>query len=224
MIRIIVVDDHQLVRIGTRRLLEDIPGIEIVGDAGSGEEAVELVREHKPDVVVMDIRMPGIGGLAATRKIRRLASDIRILVLTAFIEEAFAQRLLEAGAQIGTLSLLRTTIGGTLDASGARFAGQFDADGTEIGLDLLMRHGGVYQRVDLLGVKVARRLSVSGSRFEGLLNADRIEVGESAFFREGAEFQRVDLLGARIGGQLSASGSTFYGLYSESLKTRDLVG
>lgn len=159
----------------------------------------------------MDLNHAQIGGslVATSARVAGVIAADRIAI--------GSDLLLDAGAQIGTLSLLRARIGGTLDASGARFSGQFDADGTEIGLDLLMRHGGVYQRVDLLGVKVARRLSVSGSRFEGLLNADRIEVGESAFFREGAEFQRVDLLGARIGGQLSASGAVFHGLLNADL-------
>ena len=98
MIRVLVADDHHLVRTSIVHLLNAEKDINVVGEAADGEEAIAQTRRLNPDVVVMDIRMPGIGGLEATRKIRRLTSDIRILVLTAFIEEAFAQRLLEAGA------------------------------------------------------------------------------------------------------------------------------
>jgi|TARA_B100000929_G_scaffold285120_1_gene268299 two-component system invasion response regulator UvrY len=98
LIRVLVADDHHLVRTSIVHLLNAEKDINVVGEAADGEEAIAQTRRLNPDVVVMDIRMPGIGGLEATRKIRRLTSDIRILVLTAFIEEAFAQRLLEAGA------------------------------------------------------------------------------------------------------------------------------
>ena len=98
MIRVIVVDDHQLVRIGTRRLLEDIPGIEIVGEAGSGEEAVELVKQHKPDVVLMDIQMPGIGGLEATRRCLRAHPEVKILAVTIYEDEPYPSKLLNVGA------------------------------------------------------------------------------------------------------------------------------
>ncbi|CBV42694.2 UvrY/SirA/GacA family response regulator transcription factor [Halomonas elongata] len=98
MIRVLVADDHHLVRTSIAHLLNDEPGISVIGEAADGEQAIGQARQLKPDVILMDIRMPGIGGLEATRKITRLTSDVRILVLTAFIEEAFAQRLLEAGA------------------------------------------------------------------------------------------------------------------------------
>ena len=63
-----VVDDHELVRTGISRILNDAPGIKVCGEAASGEEAIDLVRTKKPDVVLMDVNMPGIGGLEATRK------------------------------------------------------------------------------------------------------------------------------------------------------------
>lgn len=93
-----MVDDHQLVRVGTRRLLEDIPGFKIVADAGSGEEAVELVKEHKPDVVLMDIQMPGIGGLEATRRCIRAHADVKILAVTIYEHEPYPSKLLKVGA------------------------------------------------------------------------------------------------------------------------------
>ncbi|MDA0977689.1 MAG: UvrY/SirA/GacA family response regulator transcription factor [Proteobacteria bacterium] len=98
MIRVIVVDDHQLVRTGTRRLLEDCRGIEVVADAGSGEQAVELVRQHLPDVVLMDIQMPGIGGLEATRRCLRAHPEVKVLAVTIYDDEPYPSKLLRVGA------------------------------------------------------------------------------------------------------------------------------
>ncbi len=79
-------------------MLDAEEGITVVAEAADGEEAIAQARQHRPDIVLMDIRMPGIGGLEATRKIIKGMSDIRVLVLTAYLEDAFAQRLLDAGA------------------------------------------------------------------------------------------------------------------------------
>lgn len=77
MIRIIVVDDHQLVRVGTSRLLDDVDGFQVVGQAASGEAAIDLVRDLKPDIVLMDLQMPGIGGLEATRRCLRVDPELK---------------------------------------------------------------------------------------------------------------------------------------------------
>lgn len=97
-IKVLVVDDHDLVRIGISRMLADIDGIKVVGEAASGEEAVRLVRELSPDVVLMDVQMPGIGGLEATRKIQRMDDSVRVIAVTVCNEEPFPSRLLKAGA------------------------------------------------------------------------------------------------------------------------------
>ncbi|MAZ40274.1 MAG: two-component system response regulator UvrY [Legionellales bacterium] len=98
MISVLLVDDHDLVRHGIKKLLEDASGIKVVGESKSGEEAVKHARDLAPDVVLMDIRMPGIGGLEATRKLLRANPDIKVLVLSAFDDELFPSRLLQAGA------------------------------------------------------------------------------------------------------------------------------
>ncbi|WP_227368056.1 UvrY/SirA/GacA family response regulator transcription factor [Halomonas sp. M20] len=98
MIKVIVADDHHLVRTSIAHMLSQEDGIQVVGEAATGEEALSLARTLRPDIVLMDIRMPGIGGLEATRKIARGMSDIKVVILTAYLEETFAQRLLEAGA------------------------------------------------------------------------------------------------------------------------------
>lgn len=98
MIRVLVVDDHDLVRTGITRMLSDIEGLQVVGQAESGEEALKAARDLKPDVVLMDVKMPGIGGLEATRKMLRSHPDVKVVVVTVCEEDPFPTRLLQAGA------------------------------------------------------------------------------------------------------------------------------
>jgi DNA-binding NarL/FixJ family response regulator len=98
MIRVLVVDDHELVRKGITRMLNDDTAIEVLAEAGSGEEAIDLARKHEPNVVVMDVKMPGIGGIEATRKIVKALPDVRVLALSVYEEEPFPSKLLKAGA------------------------------------------------------------------------------------------------------------------------------
>ncbi|MCM0612197.1 UvrY/SirA/GacA family response regulator transcription factor [Marinobacter sediminum] len=98
MIRVLVVDDHELVRSGISRMLADNPDLEVIGQASSGEDAIEFVRKDQPDIVLMDIRMPGIGGLEATRRILRIDDSIRIIVVTAFADDPYPTRVMQSGA------------------------------------------------------------------------------------------------------------------------------
>lgn len=98
LIKILLVDDHELVRIGIKRILQDIQGLKVVGECGTGEEAVRQAKELIPDVVLLDVQMPGIGGLEATRKMMRHNPDIKILALTIYGDEPYPSRLLQAGA------------------------------------------------------------------------------------------------------------------------------
>ncbi len=98
MTKIIVADDHDLVRMGIVRMLSDVPGFTVVGEAKTGEEAVRLAREFKPEVVLMDVKMPGIGGLEATRKILAYNSNIKIIAVTSLADEMYPERLMKAGA------------------------------------------------------------------------------------------------------------------------------
>lgn len=97
-IRVLLVDDHAVVREGTRQLLEREPDIAVVGEAGTGEEAVRLAQTLQPDVVVMDVRMPGMGGVEATKRIKQHQPGVEILVLTAHDDDQYVFTLLEAGA------------------------------------------------------------------------------------------------------------------------------
>lgn len=98
LIKVLLVDDHELVRMGIKRLLQDASGIKVIGEASSGEEAKIKARELSPDVVIMDINMPGIGGYAATSTIIRQNPDIKVLALTIYEDEPYPSRILQAGA------------------------------------------------------------------------------------------------------------------------------
>jgi len=98
LIKVLVVDDHDLVRAGITRMLRDEPGIEVVGEASSGEEAVQYARTGNLDIVLMDLRMPGIGGLEAIRKIKRIDDGIGVIAVTAVEDDLFPSRVMQAGA------------------------------------------------------------------------------------------------------------------------------
>ncbi|MDZ4802882.1 MAG: response regulator transcription factor [Bryobacteraceae bacterium] len=98
MITVLLVDDHALVRRGFRRLLEDEPDIEVVGEAGNGLEAVTLASELQPNVVVMDYAMPGLDGVQATNEIRRQVPDSIVLMLSMHSDENYRRNAAEAGA------------------------------------------------------------------------------------------------------------------------------
>jgi len=95
---VLIVDDHRLVRIGLTRMLADAKGMVIVGEADSGERALGLVRETKPNVILMDLRMPGIGGLEATRRLQRIDAGIRVLIVTACDTDPYPAQAMKAGA------------------------------------------------------------------------------------------------------------------------------
>ena len=98
MIRIVIVDDQAMVRSGLRSLLEEEPDLEVVGEASDGRSGVSLVRHHRPDVVLMDIRMPVLDGIAATREIGSEGLLARVLVLTTFDLDEYVFQALRAGA------------------------------------------------------------------------------------------------------------------------------
>ena len=103
MIRILIVDDHDLFRAGVRSILDHEDGLDVVGECASGEDALEAVRREAPDVVLMDINMPGIGGIEATRQILKLAPSVRVIAVTVLSDDPFPNQLLDAGA-LGYLS------------------------------------------------------------------------------------------------------------------------
>lgn len=96
--RILVADDHPAFRTGLQQMLQDIPDLEVVGEAESGAQAVELTQELAPDVVVMDLRMPGIDGIEATRRLQLVAPSAAVIVLTMFEDDDSVYAAMRAGA------------------------------------------------------------------------------------------------------------------------------
>ena len=99
MINVLIVDDHRLVRACLSRLISDMSGIQVVAQASSGEQALTMAREHRPQVVLMDILMPGMGGLEATRRLLCQESRPAVLAVSACAEAPFPAQMLKAGAQ-----------------------------------------------------------------------------------------------------------------------------
>jgi DNA-binding NarL/FixJ family response regulator len=99
VIRILVADDHPVVRSGLIALLRTLPGLEVVGEAADGEAAVREAQLLKPDVVFMDVRMPGVDGIEATRRIRAAVPQTRVLILTMYDDDASVFTAMQAGAQ-----------------------------------------------------------------------------------------------------------------------------
>ncbi|MBI3756976.1 MAG: response regulator transcription factor [Deltaproteobacteria bacterium] len=99
MITVLLVDDHTLIRDGLRRLLQDNPDIQVVGEASDGQEALRLLRQLQPDVAVMDLSMPGLDGMEATKRALSEGLTTRMLILTMHANEEYAIRVLQAGAR-----------------------------------------------------------------------------------------------------------------------------
>ena len=97
-VRVVIADDEAMVRAGLRMILDAEPGIDVVGEARDGERAIELVRSVRPDVVLMDVRMPRLDGIAATRRLLQSGAGARVVMLTTFDEEAHLHDALRAGA------------------------------------------------------------------------------------------------------------------------------
>jgi two-component system invasion response regulator UvrY len=98
MIRLMVVDDHEVVRLGLRHILSDYPDIEIAAEAADGETALRLNRQTRPDVVLLDVALPGLSGFEVTSRLKQSSPDLGIIILTVHENEPYPGRLLEAGA------------------------------------------------------------------------------------------------------------------------------
>jgi len=98
LIKVLIVDDHALVRMGIRRLLEDLPDMEVVAEAESGEVALALVKLHQPDVVLLDMKMPGIDGWEVTRRLTKTNPQVKVIAVTALSIDPLPSRMLQLGA------------------------------------------------------------------------------------------------------------------------------
>lgn len=98
MIKLLLVDDHELVRTGIRRILEDVAEFKVIGEVDNGEDAIKFCRATPPDIVLMDMNMPGIGGLEATKQIIHYAQDAKVVVLSVHTENPIPARVMQLGA------------------------------------------------------------------------------------------------------------------------------
>jgi two-component system, NarL family, response regulator NreC len=177
-IRILLVDDHTLMRAGLRVLLGQEPDLAVVGEAATGEEAIERVAEVQPDLVLMDLSMPGIGGLEATRRITAAHPAVRVLIVTVHAEEEYLLPVLEAGgsgyvmkqsADSELLGAIRTVAGGDvfLYPSGTRLLAQgFRAPRTVPAVDPL----------SLLSEREAEVLRLTANGYTATEIGDRLEI------------------------------------------------
>ena len=108
-IKVLLVDDHEMVRIGLAAVLDTEDGIEVVGEASSGEEGIRLAQEYKPDVVLMDLVMDGMDGIEATRQLLQLFPDCKVIVLTSYLDDEKMYPVIEAGAFSYLLKTSRAT-------------------------------------------------------------------------------------------------------------------
>lgn len=98
MITLLLVDDHELVRTGIKRILEDIADFKVIGEARTGEEAVKFCRKNHPGIILMDVNMPGMGGLEATKQILRIAPDSKVVALSVQTENPIPAKVMQMGA------------------------------------------------------------------------------------------------------------------------------
>jgi DNA-binding NarL/FixJ family response regulator len=196
-IRVLLVDDEQLVRSGLRMILESAGDIEVVGEAADGGGAVEQMRLHRPDVVLMDIRMPAMDGLAATRELTALPDPPKVIMLTTFELDEYVRAALEHGA-VGFLlkdtpprdliQAIRTVADGNAMLAPTvtrRLLAEFAAGGAQA--------VAARQRLEVL---TGRELEVAVAVAQGLSNA---EIGRRLFMSEATVKAHVSRVLAKLG-------------------------
>ncbi len=173
-IRVVIVDDHPMMRNGIQAILATARGVNVVGEASSGEDAIAMCRTLRPQVVLMDLVMPGMGGVAATQAIRRECPETRVIVLTSFGDTSLVQDAVRAGA---ISYLLKNVTGSVLtEAVTAAAKGQptmadealralmdIASDPTPLGSDLTEREREVLQLMvkGLTNAQIAQQISIS---------------------------------------------------------------
>ncbi|MFF4774159.1 response regulator [Microtetraspora fusca] len=198
MIRVVLADDEPMIRVGVRSILTTDPEIEVVAEAGDGREAVELVRAHRPDIAMLDIRMPRLDGLSAVAELRAAVPDVAIIVLTTFDEDEYVSRALAEGAAGFLLKAAdprELIIGVRAVADGAAYLSPRIAQKViaRLGGGRLSRADTARRHVETLTPREREVLALVG---RGLSNQD---IGRELFLSEGTVKSHVSAILLRLG-------------------------
>ena len=194
MIRVLICDDQDVVREGLRAILSTAPGIEVVGEASDGDEALELVPQTKPDVVLMDLKMPGMNGVQATRAICNRYPDVRVLVLTTYDADEWVFDAIRSGAA-GYL-LKDTPRAGLIEAIKGTAAGKTHVDPAVAGrLFAQVAQVAAPPRTSVADELSPRELDVLRLLARGLSNAD---IAQRLYLSEGTVRNYVSAILAKL--------------------------
>lgn len=199
-IRVLVADDEPMIRAGVRAILASDPEIEVVAEASDGRQAIELTRRYRPDVALLDIRMPGLDGLAAAEELRHAAPQTAVVMLTTFGEEEYVARALAAGTNGFLLKAAdpRELVAGVRAVAGGaaylspRVAKRVIA---EFSADQLARSATAATAGERLGGLTDREREVLALLGSGLSNA---EIGQRLFLAEGTVKSHVSAILTRL--------------------------
>ncbi|GLW96607.1 response regulator transcription factor [Microtetraspora sp. NBRC 16547] len=198
MIRVVLADDEPMIRVGVRSILTTDPEIEVVAEAADGREAVELVRAHRPDIAMLDIRMPRLDGLSAVAELRAAVPDVAIIVLTTFDEDEYVSRALAEGAAGFLLKAAdprELIIGVRAVADGAAYLSPRIAQKViaRLGGGRLSRADTARRHAETLTPREREVLALVG---RGLSNQD---IGRELFLSEGTVKSHVSAILLRLG-------------------------
>ncbi|TDC82649.1 response regulator transcription factor [Micromonospora sp. KC606] len=198
MIRVVLADDEAMIRVGVRSILATDPEIEVVAEAGDGREAVELVRAHRPDIAMLDIRMPRLDGLSAAAELRAAVPDVAIIMLTTFDEDEYVARALADGAAGFLLKAAdprELIIGVRAVADGAAYLSPRIAQKiiARLGGGQLSRADAARKQVELLSPRERQVVALVG---RGMSNQ---EIAGELFLSEGTVKSHVSAILLRLG-------------------------